>query len=597
MNKQTYSKVTIFLCCLLFFNKNIFGSTGGSWFDKIDSVVLQEVKTKGKADFLVIFQEQADVSSAYTLKGKVKKGELVYNKLSTVAARAQGKARAILESSGTQHVPFYIVNAIAVSQGDWSLLEKLAPLPEVQSIMNDPWVYFEEPAIDRQETVLSLREGVEWGLQKVGADQVWMMGYTGQGAIVGGADTGVEWDHPAIVGNYRGKSNGNIQHEYNWHDAVKELSPLNRDSVLNPANNPCGLQSQVPCDDHSHGTHTVGTMVGDDHLGNQVGMAPGATWIGCRNMERGWGKPSTYIECFQWFLAPTDADNQNPKPSLAPHVINNSWGCPEEEGCNAGNWEVMRKVVANLKAAGIFIAVSAGNSGPSCSSIDNPAAIFEESFSVGASNIRDSISGFSSRGPIAVDSSGRVKPNVVAPGSGVRSAVKGGGYQTWNGTSMAGPHVAGLVALLISANPSLAGEVETLEEIIEETAVQLKTNQVCNGLNADNTPNNTYGYGRIDALTALSRAITTDTNNASKVFEIKAFPNPFSGMVTFRWKGLEGRVVIEIFNGTGQLVAAKSFTSIGTGSEEVDLDGRPSGMYWYRITNGKTVLSGKVVKK
>ena len=77
----------------------------------------------------------------------------------------------------------------------------------------------------------------------------------------------------------------------------------------------------------------MGTMVGDDGAGNQIGVAPGAKWIGCRNMNEGDGTPATYSECFQWFIAPTDLNNQFPNPTLAPHVINNSWGCPPSEGC------------------------------------------------------------------------------------------------------------------------------------------------------------------------------------------------------------------------------------------------------------------------
>ena len=205
------------------------------------------------------------------------------------------------------------------------------------------------------------------------------------------------------------------------------------------------MDSQEPCDDQGHGTHTMGTMIGSEG-DNQIGVAPDAQWCACRNMERGYGTPFTYIECFEWFLAPTDLNNENPDPSKAPHVINNSWGCPPTEGCNPDNFELMNIVVNNLRAAGIVVVVSAGNDGSGCGSVYTPAAIYEGSFSIGATRSNDTIAGFSSRGPVWSDGSNRLKPNVCAPGTNVRSSVPGGGYDYSSGTSMAGPHVAGLVA-------------------------------------------------------------------------------------------------------------------------------------------------------
>ncbi len=188
--------------------------------------------------------------------------------------------------------------------------------------------------------------------------------------------------------------------------------------------NPCGSDSPEPCDDFGHGTHTMGTMVGDDGGSNKIGMAPGARWIGCRNMDGGKGTPATYSECYQWFIAPTRIDGSDPNPAMAPDVINNSWGCPPSEGCNPNSLLIP---VQNLVAAGIVTAHSAGNSGSSCSSVSDPAAIYDESFTVGATDSSDNIAGFSSRGPVTVDGSNRPKPDVSAPGDNVRSSVPGKG--------------------------------------------------------------------------------------------------------------------------------------------------------------------------
>ena len=168
-------------------------------------------------------------------------------------------------------------------------------------------------------------QGVEWNIIKVKAPDVWAMGFTGQGVVIGGQDTGYQWDHPALINQYRGWNGTSADHDYNWHDAIHE----------DAGGNPCGYNSPFPCDDYGHGTHTMGTMVGDDGGANQIGMAPGARWIGCRNMDNGVGSPATYAECYQWFVAPTALDGSEPRPDLAPDVINNSWGCPPSEGCTS----------------------------------------------------------------------------------------------------------------------------------------------------------------------------------------------------------------------------------------------------------------------
>lgn len=564
-----------------------------TWRNKVDADVLQAAEAGRKLEFLVVLQAQADLSAAKSLPTKAAKGEYVFRKLKETAQSTQAPLIRITQQANSKCQSFFIVNALLV-KGDALLLQQLAEHPATARIEPNPWTRMQAPIVENDTESVQWRNTVEWGIQRIGADRVWEMGYTGQGVVIGGADTGYEWSHPAIRNSYRGWNADTADHNYNWHDAIHEMDTTNVATI-----NPCGLSSLEPCDDHNHGTHTMGTMAGgDDGQGNQIGVAPGARWVACRNMEQGDGTPATYIECFEWFLAPTDLAGNNPQPALAPHVINNSWGCPDSEGCNASNWATMQMVVANLKAAGIVVVVSAGNSGPSCSTVNTPAAIFEESFSIGATRSNDTITSFSSRGPVMTDGSGRMKPNVSAPGAGVRSSIRNGQYAAFSGTSMAGPHVAGLVALLISANPALAGQVEAIETIIEQTAVPMLSEQDCGNIPGNNIPNAVYGFGRVDAFAAVQRALelvsATETITMSKGVEV--YPNPFGAEINLK-SHLEGQTLrLELYNAAGMLVFSRSWPQ-GLTFETVSLQGFPSGIYLYRIHSGAEVHSGKLLKR
>jgi subtilisin family serine protease len=342
---------------------------------------------------------------------------------------------------------------------------------------------------------------IEWNLSLINAPSVWALGDTGQNAVYANADTGVQWNHPALKPHYRGWNGTTADHNYNWWDAIH--------GDIDGNGNPCGFSLAVPCDDQGHGTHTMGTGVGDDGANNQIGVAPGAKWIGCRNMDAGVGRTSTYIECMQFFVAPTDLSGNNPDPSKRPDAVGNSYGCPTSELCTATS---LLTAMDNLRAAGIFMAVSAGNSGSSCSTVSDPPALYDSAITVGATGFQsNSIASYSSRGPVTADSSGRAKPDVVAPGSSVRSSYPNNTYATLSGTSMASPHVAGAVALLWSAFPNLRGNVDHTEFILEQTALHLTTTQGCGGDTSSQVPNNVYGYGRIDALAAYNYAAAEGT--------------------------------------------------------------------------------------
>jgi serine protease AprX len=460
---------------------------GENLAQKVDPWVL-DTASRGDTEFLVMLREQADVRGVRTLPTKEQKGAFMADALGATAARAQAPILALLTARGVEHRSYWVANMIWV-RGSLGLLRELAAREDVFHVYANPSVKLRGPLAPTEPARPASPEGIEWNITQVHAPDVWALGYTGQGVVVAGEDTGYQWDHPALKAKYRGWAGFLANHNYNWHDAIHS------------GGGSCGADSAVPCDDFGHGTHTMGTMVGDDGGANQVGMAPGAKWIGCRNMNVGVGTPATYSECFEWFIAPTNLAGQNPDPSKAPHVINNSWGCPPDEGCT--DVTVLQTVVENTRAAGIEVVVSAGNDGSSCETVNTPAAIYAASFSVGATDSNDDIAGFSSRGPVTVDGSGRLKPNVSGPGVNVRSSVPGNGYSSFSGTSMAGPHVAGLVALLLSASPGLQYDPDAIEPIITGSTLQLPTSETCGGIPAGDVPNNTFGWGRIDALAAV----------------------------------------------------------------------------------------------
>src|ERR1041384_8038499 len=336
-------------------------------------------------------------------------------------------------------------------------------------------------------------DAIEPGITNTRAPEAWALGYTGQGVVLAGADTGYRWTHVAIKPHYRGWNGTTASHDYNWHDSI------------HTGGGSCGANSLQPCDDDGHGTHTMGTATGDDGAGNQVGMAPGAKWIGCRNMDQGDGTPARYIECMEFFLAPYPVSGTPAQgdPSKAPHITTNSWGCPPSEGCSPAS---LQQAVEAQRAAGIMMVVAAGNAGSGCSSVNEPPAIYDANYSIGAfSSSTNIIASFSSRGPVTIDGSNRLKPDISAPGVSVRSSYGSGDtvFTSLSGTSMATPHVAGAVALLWSAQPGIRGNVSFAEQILNAAAVHVSST----ACSSSGVPNNTYGYGRLDIKAAVDAAL------------------------------------------------------------------------------------------
>jgi subtilisin family serine protease len=461
------------------------GSTPVAPASKIKPDLLSKLEgkdAKEATDFWVRFSDKADLTAASKITDWNQRGTAVAAALKKAAADSQAAVKTELDAQHASYKTYWATNAIVVKGGTLAMAQSIAGHAEVEAVYNP--VKYEVPPVTKG-TQQNEINAVEWGIANVKADQVWATyGDKGAGITVASIDTGVQYDHPALVNQYRGKlANGTFDHNYNWFDAA-------------------GSCSGAPCDTNGHGTHTMGTMAGDDGAGNQIGVAPGVKWIaanGCCPSDE------ALISSGQWMLEPTNLAGTNPDASKRPNVINNSWG-----STLPSNDPFMEDVTNAWTASGIFGVFANGNSGSACNTSGSPGS--EQSiYSVGAYDISNNIASFSGRG---TGQNGVIKPNISAPGVNVRSSLPGNTYGAFNGTSMATPHLAGVVALLWSGAPSLKGDVAATRALLNGTAID-SPNAQCGGTDANN---NVFGEGRVDALALLNAAPVGDTGTlAGKV--------------------------------------------------------------------------------
>lgn len=429
----------------------------------------------------VILKDQPDLSQAAQIQDHTQRASYVYTLLTSRADKDQAELRQAFDRFGVHYQPYYLVNAMQV-QGGTLVRLYLLTRPEVARVLASPHL---RPLPEPGGAIMTGDPGQApgdpgWNIRLIGADRVWSeFGATGKGIVVGQSDTGVDASHPALSDSYRGKTQGD---DYNWFD------PWNH--------------TRTPHDSQGHGTHTLGTVLGK----GGIGVAPDATWMACLNLERNLGNPPLYLDCLQFMLAPFPQNGDPFKdgdPTRGANVLNNSWGCPPLEGCDA---DALEPAARALRAAGIFVVASAGNDGPACATVSDPLALYDSVFSVGAIDADGNLADFSSRGPVNVDGSGRVKPDIVAPGVDILSSLPGNAYGAYPGTSMAGPHVVGTVALIWSANPALIGDIDRTEQILIQSAAPYAgaRDNTCFGTEL---PSNAFGYGVLDAYAAVKMAL------------------------------------------------------------------------------------------
>lgn len=428
----------------------------------------------------VVMKDQADLSQVDPSLAIGEKRAEVYTKLVKEADSSQKDIRAQLDAWHISYTPYYLVNGLEVNANAFYRMQ-LRNRADVARILESPQLRpLPQPAQLENSDPVDAPQEPSWNLSMIGVDKVRSdLGITGKGILIGQADSGVDGRHQELASSYRGVDG---MDDYNW------LDPWNK--------------TPFPVDAGGHGTATLALITGKN-----IGIAPEAQWIGCVNLARNLGNPAVYLNCMQFLLAPYPQHGDAFKdgdPAKGAMIINNSWGCPTAEGCDSETYEY---AAAALEKAGIFLSVAAGNNGYyGCSTVSDPLAIYSEVFTVGSINDQSELSAFSSLGPVIVDGSGRVKPNLLAPGEQVVSAFPNDAYTRADGTSFAAPHVSGVVALMWSANSNLIGNVELTQKILEDTAKPYKgTMPSC--VTEPNTPNDAVGYGVLDAYAAVQAAM------------------------------------------------------------------------------------------
>jgi len=361
---------------------------------------------------------------------------------------------------------FWVSNQVYIKDATVGLLTKLIPLSSVYEIREElvlPLPTLGSFAVEATTTAATTT--AQWGVAKIGAPDVWALNNTGEGVVVSHIDTGVRYTHTALVGSFRSS--------YGWYDPQSEKS--------------------TPYDVYGHGTHTMGTMVGS----GGIGVAPGATWISCKGCRADGCYESELLACAEFILCPTDTSGNNKDCSKAPNVVGNSWGGGQGD-------TFYESAIEAWQAAGIIPVFSAGNDGPACTTANSPGDS-ENVIAVGATTSTDGLASYSSKGP-SVD--GLLKPDISAPGSSVRSSYYSSdtSYATGSGTSMACPHVTGSIALLLSANGDLTyDEIKSLLTSSTDKTIS-STGYTCGGTTDATIPNNQFGYGRLNVLSAVTAA-------------------------------------------------------------------------------------------
>lgn len=355
-----------------------------------------------------------------------------------------------------------------VANIDRADLNRIANDNNVEAIIENAIITLEKPLSKRGKTKTDETK-MTYGLQIMNVPAVWAQGIDGDGVVVGVIDTGVDADHPELKGKIL------LQKDFTNDNDNKDY--------------------------HGHGTHVSGTIVGGNVGGRSIGVAPKAKIIMAKVFNaKGQASTKELLMAMEWMLDP-DGD---PSTNDAPRIVSNSWGGSQFD-------YGFRNVVQSWRRFDVFPSFAAGNSG-FYFTVGAPAA-YPFSFAIGAVNEDYKITGFSSRGPSIEFKKYwprfHTKPEISAPGYDVFSSTPNGQYDYYSGTSMATPHVSGVIALALQANPSL--KLENIEQILIETAMP----------KGKGPKNNRYGHGIVMADKVIERAKSWATSTHASFFQDK----------------------------------------------------------------------------
>ena len=526
------------------------GIAGSGTEAKIESRLVETLTRDGTANFIVEMSAHADLSAAYGLSDSRARGQFVFDTLREFAQKSQAKVLTYAQQHGLRATSFLAANAVYIQGGELKDAVELAAIPGVGIVREERIVVGSAKSSNLAARAgdFTLPTTIEWNIQDTLADQLWTTyDIRGAGSKVALIDTGVQWNHPALINQFACPG-----------------APTDPKCWKDPANI-CGAGGA--CDNNGHGTHLMGIMVGDDGGVNQIGMAPEAQWIACKGCESFSCSESSLGACADWILAPGG------DPANRPDVVYNGWG-----GMGGDTW--FQPQVNAWRAAGIAPVFAAGGSGPGCGTLGSPAD-YQQVFTSAAHDANRVNAPFSSRGPSLFGHDPYTKPNSSTPGVNIRSAYLTNTYLTMSGASMAGAHSGGALALVVSGCPALKWNVDGLFQALQNSADTPPPGNC--GAPPDNQGNYTYGYGYLNVLAAVEQCLTGATLH---VEDITLTKRQQGGLFQIR-----ASVLIQDQKGAANS-GAQVFLDYTLPNGKTRSADRPTGPTGIAIFAGKTTFTG-----